>query len=156
MSESLRVVVVDRNAINREGTRAALSGVSGVEVVACYNFPEAMAVDDWSSADWVMSDICCDEDGPAGGARIIPLAERIRELCRKDHPRIIAVTSNPRAATSPVMMQRLLAADSDMRFMWRAHLDEQLKAVGDSRDLDQLLCSLGMPEPVAEDSREHG
>ena len=146
MSTTLRVAVVDDQPINRDGTELLLSRVPGVEVVGCYDFGGAMNVDDWSSVDWVLSDIAHEKAGPEGEtAPIIPLVERIRSLHPRPRPWIVAVTSNPRAFTSPVMMRRLIEADPDIGLVWRALLGEHLEAAANSNELDQLFYDLETP-----------
>ena len=123
----VRVVIVDDLRINREGTRAVLAAVDGVEVEEPLDFDRAMERDDWSGVDYALVDVAdrtrADTETPG-----IEVVAHIRRSCRGGGPAILAVTGDPAAFEEDVIRRRLLEAGAD-HFVYREELDRRLEAI---------------------------
>lgn len=146
----LRVLVVDDLAINREGTRAIIGGVEGVDVVATVDFDEALARASWQDIDWVIVDVAQetreDDETPC-----VPVIEHIRSCAAGPKPQVVAVTANPIAYNEPLIRLRLIQADPDVALLWRRDLEELVVRAVRSADLASGL----RDAPALEAPRSH-
>ncbi|MCU1361460.1 MAG: hypothetical protein JWN99_2749 [Ilumatobacteraceae bacterium] len=132
--EIVRVAVIDNLEINQFGTQRLLARIPSLEVEDRWllDFEAALERTDWSNIDVVVLDVAHDSS-PEDLTPSAPVALHIR-TCVKDpfHPIIIAVTSNPIAWSEPLIHRRLLAADSNIRLVWREDFEKQIKTVMDA------------------------
>lgn len=141
----VRVVVVDDLRINREGTRAVLGRVAGVEVDEPLDFDQALERDDWAGVDYVLVDVAdrrrSDTETPG-----IEAVVHIRSCSPGHPPVVIAVTGDPAAFEEDVVRRRLLEAGAD-HFVYREELDRKLEEViRGGRPLDPLTAPSEIPE----------
>lgn len=124
---TIRVAVVDDLRINREGTRAVLGAVAGVEVEEPLDFHQALARTDWAGVDYVLVDVA-DRTRTDTQAPGIEVVAHVRASCPGGGPRIVAVTGDPAAFEEDVIRRRLLEAGAQ-HFIYRDELDRRLEEV---------------------------
>ncbi len=145
VSAPVRVAVVDDLRINREGTRAVLGAMEGVEVEEPLDFLQAMGRADWIGVDYVLVDVAdrtrTDTQTPG-----IEVVAHIRASCPSGGPCVVAVTGDPAAFEEDVVRRRLVEAGAH-HFIYRDELDRRLEeVVAGGQALEPLTAPAEIPE----------